>query len=228
MGVELTQPELRSQIAVAASRLRKASSIIGRASRRLRIRLAGDVDPRLRTLAQMQLDGVVRVGRYTYGIPEVLSFGLSSPRLEIGAFCSISDKVEIFLNGNHNANWVTTYPFRLQLGMTGMLADGHPSSRGPVVIGNDVWVAWGATIMSGVKIGDGAIVGAHAVVTRDVAPYSLVAGNPARHIRHRFSEASIAALLQIRWWEWSDEQIRDAVPFLCSSNIEAFVERYSR
>ena len=101
-------------------------------------------------------------------------------------------------------------------------------SKGPVVIGHDVWIGRGATILSGVTIGDGAVVAAHSVVTKSVGPYSIVAGNPARLVRQRFSEDQTAALLRICWWDWPIETIREAWPLLLSDGIDVFIEKYGK
>jgi acetyltransferase-like isoleucine patch superfamily enzyme len=165
------------------------------------------------------------IGRHTYGTPTIHWWG-EPAALKIGSFCSIAKGVQIFLGGNHRADWVTTYPFSA-------LADwpqaeaipGHPASRGDVVIGNDVWIAADAMIHSGVTIGDGAVIGAASVVRRDVPPYAIVIGNPAQVTRKRFSEPQIAALLAIRWWDWDDDRIREALTVLMSSDLNAFLER---
>ena len=227
--MQLTQPELKKQIDEAVQALERGWSLLLRARRRLRLPAAGDKDrDLLEVLARLHRAGTLDVGRFTYGVPRVLAFGPDAPRVTIGAFCSISEGVEIVLNGNHRTDWVTTYPFRLQLQMPGMLRDGHPGSRGPVVIGNDVWIARGAMILSGVSIGDGAVVGARAVVTRDVPAYGVVAGNPAQLVKTRFPAESVDALLRIRWWEWAEEKIRVEVPHLCSANISGFVTRHGQ
>ena len=98
-----------------------------------------------------------------------------------------------------------------------------PASNGDVVIGHDVWIADRATVLSGVQIGNGAIVGASVVVASDVAPYAIVVGNPAREIRKRFSDARIAKLQELAWWDWPLERIFDNVPLLCSPDIDAFL-----
>ena len=166
------------------------------------------------------------IGEWTYGSPTVLDFG-DVGTLKIGRFCSISEGVTILLGGEHRYDWVTTYPFSV-LCEDARSFQGHPMSKGPVVIGHDVWVGRGATILSGVTIGDGAVVAAHSVVTKSVGPYSIVAGNPARLVRQRFSEDQTAALLRICWWDWPIETIREAWPLLLSDGIDVFIEKYGK
>lgn len=163
----------------------------------------------------------IQVGPYTYGRPKIFHWG-EGARLTIGKFCSIADEVVIFLGGNHRTDWATTYPFPAMAeewpeaaGITG-----HPATKGDVVIGNDVWIGYGATILSGVTVGDGAVIGARAVVCRDVGPYTIVAGNPAREIGKRFPDEVIARLLELRWWDWPIEDIRRRLPLLCSCDVE--------
>jgi acetyltransferase-like isoleucine patch superfamily enzyme len=163
------------------------------------------------------------IGEYTYGLPTALRWGDSS-RLIIGRYCSIADGVSILLGGNHRGDWVTTYPFSA-IPDTWPEAGGipgHPQSNGDVRIGNDVWLARNCTILSGVTIGDGAIVAAAAVVTKDVPPYAIVGGNPARVVKYRFSEQDIASLLRMRWWDWPEKHIRNVLPYLVSNNLETF------
>jgi acetyltransferase-like isoleucine patch superfamily enzyme len=161
------------------------------------------------------------IGEHTYGTPTVLTWQ-EGTTLKIGKYSSIADNVTIFLGGNHRTDWVTTYPFNV-LDPLAEHIKGHPHSRGDVVIGNDVWLGRGCVIMSGVTIGDGACVAANAVVTRDVAPYSIVGGNPARVIRKRFTDAQIKHLLQIRWWDWPREKIAAVYEQLLSPNIDNFI-----
>ncbi|WP_198026184.1 CatB-related O-acetyltransferase [Mesorhizobium sp. LNHC209A00] len=164
------------------------------------------------------------IGEYSYGVPTVRWWG-EKASLKIGRFCSISDGVEIFLGGNHRSDWITTYPFSaIAHWPEAESIYGHPSTRGDVIIGNDVWIASHAMIHSGVKIGDGAVIGAGSVVRRDVPPYALVAGNPAEAVRLRFSEREIATLLKIRWWDWEEGRIRDTLPLLLSGNISLFFD----
>lgn len=159
------------------------------------------------------------VGRGTYGAPEVRRWG-DEATLKVGAFCSIAVDVTIFLGGNHRIDWITTYPFPV-LRESAKGIKGHPATKGDVIIGNDVWIAAGATILSGVCIGDGAVIGACAVVTKDVPPYGIVAGNPAKLIRLRFSEEEIETLEKMAWWNWPDAKIDAAMPLLLAGNVAA-------
>jgi len=164
------------------------------------------------------------IGEYTYGSPDVFEFG-DDTRLVIGRYCSISDRVSIILGGNHRVDWFTTYPFAAFSGdwPDAREISGHPASKGDILIGNDVWIGFGSVILSGVTIEDGAVIGAGAVVSKDVAPYSIVAGNPAREVRKRFSDDIIARLLDLQWWNWPEAKITQYLPLLCSGDVEALV-----
>jgi acetyltransferase-like isoleucine patch superfamily enzyme len=165
------------------------------------------------------------IGDYTYGHPNIVSFG-EGTRLKIGKFCSIADNAVIFLGGEHHVDFVTTYPFshffEFAHGFTGT----HPRVKGDITIGNDVWIGQEAFILSGVTVGDGAVIGARAVVAKDVKPYSVVVGNPARHLRFRVDEDLIEDLLALAWWDWPIEKIAEAMPLLLSENIRGFIEKY--
>ena len=163
-------------------------------------------------------------GSYTYGKPNV-HWGSSGAKLTVGKFCSIASNVNIYLGGNHRTDWITTYPFghihkRQFNKCTGI---GHPSTKGDVIVGNDVWIGNNVTIMSGVTIGDGAIVANNSHVVKNVEPYSLVGGNPARFIKYRFTPEQIIHLLEIKWWNWTDAKINNVSSLLCSSNIDEFI-----
>ena len=161
------------------------------------------------------------IGRRSYGGLTILRYD-SPHRLEIGSFCSFAAGVTVFVGGEHRPDWVTTYPFNV-LDPRFAHIQGHPHSKGDVVIGSDVWIGLEALILSGVRVGDGAVIGARAVVVNDVPPYGIVAGNPARLVRKRFPDTIIAQLLQVQWWDWPDERIDRAVPYLQSDRIEEFL-----
>jgi len=165
------------------------------------------------------------IGRGTYciGEPQVVVYNWGEGAvLHIGAFCSIAVGVKIYLGGEHRIDWVTTYPFSI-LWQAGKHIKGHPKTKGDIYIGNDVWIGVDAIIMSGVNIGDGAVIGARTVVTNDVPPYSVAVGNPARVVKKRFNDETIGRLLKINWWNWNDAQIEKALPMLLSNNIEGFL-----
>jgi len=163
---------------------------------------------------------------HSYGPPKVFGGG----QVTIGKFCSIADNVQIVTIGHH-PEWVTTYPFsdpRLSRDAWPEAAGiaGQPLCKGPVVIGNDVWIGHGAIILAGVTIGDGAVIAAGAVVPRDVPPYAIVAGNPARIVRYRFGHHTVELLLEIAWWNWPEDKIRTALPLMCSGAVDEFIRRY--
>ncbi len=164
------------------------------------------------------------IGGHTYGKPRVISWG-EGASLTIGRYCSISTQVVIFLGSEHRTDWVSTYPFPIFWKEARHIA-GHPSTRGDVVIGNDVWIGYNVIIISGVSIGDGAAIGAGSVVTKDVPPYAIVAGNPARLVRYRFDERTIQKLLQIQWWNWPDEKVKENIHFICSDSIDGFIRTF--
>jgi acetyltransferase-like isoleucine patch superfamily enzyme len=177
-------------------------------------------------LVQLQEQGLLRIGRHSYGRPAIDVYRGSEATVDIGPFCSIGPDVRIVTGGVHPPSRVSTFPFRVKMGLDGAYQDGVPSTDGDVVLGADVWVGTGVTILSGVTIGPGAVIATGAVVTSDVEPYAIVAGVPARLLRHRFEPAQIEALLRIRWWEWSDDEIRDRVGDLSGATIDAFLERF--
>jgi len=149
-------------------------------------------------------------------------FDFINDKLIIGKFCAIGSSVEFIMNGaNHSMAGISTFPFYI---FGGQWQKHAPSSKqlsfkGDTVIGNDVWIGYKAAIMPGINIGNGAIIAAYSVVTADVEPYSIVAGNPARMIKRRFSETQIIQLQQLAWWDWHIEKITQALPSIISGNI---------
>ena len=170
-----------------------------------------------------RLHGQIVVSPYTYGRPRV-RFHQTGARLTIGRYGSIADGVEILLGGNHRIEWATTYPFPAMPGLwpEAKSLDGRHTGRGDIHIGHDVWLGSQCLIMSGVTIGHGAVVAARAVVTKDVPPYTIVAGNPARPIRTRLPAEQVEALLATRWWLLPEQKVRRLIPLLMSDRIAEF------
>ena len=168
----------------------------------------------------------MKIGKHTYGHNNisVLTWGEGS-KLEIGSFCSIASNIKVYLGGNHRVDWITTYPFgHINQGLFNKFdGKGHPKTNGNVIIGNDVWIGSDVTIMSGIKIGDGAVLANNSHVVKDVEPYSIVGGNPAKLIKYRFDKDVIEKLLEIKWWDLSDDKINELSPLLCSENIQDFL-----
>ncbi|WP_339322340.1 CatB-related O-acetyltransferase [Paenibacillus sp. FSL W8-0194] len=178
----------------------------------------------------------IEVGDYTYYDDHdnplnfeknvLYHFDFIGDKLIIGKFCAIASNVKFIMNGaNHNINSFTTFPFGAfggdwETGLTN-LSGGY---KGDTNVGNDVWIGYNATIMPGVRIGNGAIIASNAVVTKDVAPYSIVGGNPARLIRYRFDEETIEMLHALKWWDWDIEKITESIPVLTGHNKAALKE----
>lgn len=173
----------------------------------------------------------IEVGDYTYydDFEDVRNFEKNvryhfefiGDKLRIGKFCSIASGVEFIMNGgNHLTEAVSAYPFAIFGQGWEHAMDGRQyPHRGDTVVGNDVWIGYKAVIMPGVTIGDGAIVAACSVVTRDVPPYTIVGGNPARELRRRFSDAEIETLLEMQWWNWPIERITENVQWLTGPQV---------
>jgi len=145
------------------------------------------------------------VGPFTYGAENLkILFRNSGEKVSIGKFCSIAKDVTILLGGGHRHDWITTYPFGqvFQDDFGTEQREGQTTSKGSVVVGNDVWIGTGTTIMPGVKIGDGAVIAANSHIVADVPPYGIVGGNPGKLIKSRFDSATIGRLLEIKWWDF--------------------------
>lgn len=144
-------------------------------------------------------------------------------RLIIGSFCSIGSGASFIMAGNqgHRSDWVSSYPFfYMQQEPAFAAASDAFMPAGNTVIGNDVWIGSEAMIMPGISVGDGAVIGSRAVITRDVEPYAIVGGNPAKVIRMRFPVEQVQMLLEMRWWDWPMPAIEAAMPLLCSGDIQ--------
>lgn len=179
----------------------------------------------------------IEVGDYTY-IDDTQSetvfedsvlyhYPFIGDRLIIGKFCAIAQGVTFIMNGgNHSLESVSTFPFYI---FGNGWEDARPESgqlpyKGDTMIGNDVWIGRDVTFMPGVSVGDGAIIGSKSVVTKDVAPYSIVGGNPAGLIRRRFDDDTIRQLLDIAWWNWEPEKITRKLHYISSLNITGLLE----
>ena len=151
-------------------------------------------------------------------------YPINKDKLVIGKFCSIACGAKFLFNSaNHRLQSLSTYTFPLfyeeweqEMNLTEAW-----DNKGDIIIGNDVWIGYDAVILAGVTIGDGAIIGTGAVVTKDVPPYTIVGGVPAKPIRKRFSDEDIALLLELKWWDWSVDKISDSIQYIQSGNIEA-------
>lgn len=186
------------------------------------------------TLDRQVTNPNITVGRFSYysgyyhghSFDDCARYLLSdegADRLVIGSFCSIGSGAAFIMAGNqgHRNDWVSTFPFFWMPEVAAFEgAENGYRPAGDTVIGNDVWIGAEAIIMPGVTIGDGAVIGTRALVTRDVAPYAIVAGNPAKTIRSRFDESAVALLLEMKWWDWSEDQLRPAMPLLTSAKVE--------
>ena len=151
-------------------------------------------------------------------------YPINKDKLVIGKFCSIACGSRfLFTSGNHSLSSLSTYTFPVFFEEWGLdkanITDAW-DNKGDIIIGNDVWIGYEAVIMSGVTIGDGAIIGTRAVVTKDVPPYTIVGGVPAKPIRKRFSEETISRLLELKWWDWSRERIASHIDSIQAGDLD--------
>ncbi|MGY6708433.1 MAG: CatB-related O-acetyltransferase [Rhizobiaceae bacterium] len=192
--------------------------------------------PRVGFLKPLVDDPHIEIGDYTYyddpDGPEhfvakcvLYHYPFIGDRLVIGRFCAIAAGVRFIMNGaNHAMSGLSTYPFNI-FGQ-GWEEGFDPETwdkelRGDTVVGNDVWIGYDASIMPGVTIGDGAVIAAHSVVSRDVPPYAIVAGNPAQPVRRRFDDETVERLLAIGWWHWPAEKITRNLAAIRGGSVDA-------
>ena len=168
--------------------------------------------------------GSIIMGKGSY-VGNEINHRFSDCDITIGKFCSIALNLKIFTGGNHRSDWITTYPFSTRFPFFNEFGP-HQAAGKPVTIGNDVWIGDDVVIMSGVVIEDGACIGAHSVVRRNVTPYSIVRGNPAREVRKRFSHEEIVMLLRVKWWDWSETKLFEAMRFLLSADVTGLYKYY--
>lgn len=198
------------------------------------IRLGIPSDPHTALLSDVVTAPFIEVGAFTYyhdpDGPErfeercvLQRFAPHGDRLVIGRFCALATGVRFFMSGaNHRLDIFSGYPFdEMDDAWTvGFDVGRHvPPSRGDTVVGNDVWIGDGATVLPGIRIGNGAVVAASAVVTRDVPAYGIAAGNPARLVRRRFDDATVATLERIAWWDWPVERITRNLDAIRSADL---------
>ncbi len=153
-------------------------------------------------------------------------FDFVGDKLIIGKFCMIASDVKFIMNGaNHMTDSLSTYPFAIfGNGWENAMEGKAYPKKGNITIGNDVWIGYNATIMAGVTIGDGAIIATNSTVIKDVEPYSVVGGNPAKEIKKRFSKEVITKLLKLQWWNWDIQKITKNIQNLTDNEIENLVE----
>lgn len=174
------------------------------------------------------------VGDYTYfddgryGVDNfeeynvLYNYDFSKVKLVIGKFCAIAAETKFIMTGDHKLDPISTYPFPIfQHGWENAYEIKDLPVKGDIIIGNDVWLGYDSLVKSGATIGDGAIVAARAVVIKDVPPYAIVAGNPAKVVKMRFKDTDIARLLSIAWWDWDIDKINRNLDLICSLDIDA-------
>lgn len=151
-------------------------------------------------------------------------YPINGDKLKVGKFCSIACGAKfLFASANHTMHSISTYPFPIFFEEWGLDVANITSAwdnKGDIVIGNDVWIGYEAVVLSGVTIGDGAIIGTRAVVTKDVPPYTIVGGIPAKPIRKRFSDEVISKLLELQWWNWPENRIKENIDVIQSGRIK--------
>ena len=158
----------------------------------------------------------------TYGADRIQVFQWGEgAKCHLGKYCSVADNVKVFLGGDHRVDWITTFPF-----------NGASTTKGDIHIGNDVWLSHGVTIMSGVTIGDGAVIAANSHVVKNVEPYAIHGGNPAKFIRYRFENEIITLLMELKWWDLPENVVSEIQKDLTgppnADTIRSWIEKYRK
>ncbi|MGX7875866.1 CatB-related O-acetyltransferase [Mesorhizobium sp. ORM6] len=164
----------------------------------------------------------VEIGRHTYGLNRESFFvPHKNVPVRIGSFCSVGPGVLFICAAEHRVDTATTFPIQF---VNGKIRNAPGTvGKGPITVGHDVWIGARCIILGGVTIGNGAVVGAGSIVTRDIAPYAVAFGNPARVKRYRFAPDIIERLQSLKWWDWSDDLIRERIELLTATGIEHFL-----
>lgn len=199
--------------------------------KRIKSRLTGQ--PKLQDPARQQEKFKARypsynIGRGSYGAP-IVHDNHGKTTLSIGSYCSIASNVQIFLGGQHRIDTVSSYPFPFFNQMDSQFSETYLKldSRGDVIIGSDVWLCANCIILSGVTIGHGAVIANGALISRNVEPYAVMAGNPAKLIKWRFDEETRNQLLASGWWQWPEDEINKILALLCNEDLTHFLN-YSK
>lgn len=188
------------------------------------INLLKKIYRRVNSFKKVTNDPRISIGSGTYGINEnSIYIWKNTDKVEIGKYCSIAPEVKIIASGEHLYNSIANYPFKAMVLKAGNEFDTY--SKGPVIIGNDVWIGYHATILSGVNIGNGAVIAAGSVVVNNIPDYAIAAGVPAKIIKFRFSPEIIESLGKISWWNWDEGLIKERIPDFYS-NIDVFIKKY--
>jgi acetyltransferase-like isoleucine patch superfamily enzyme len=166
---------------------------------------------------------LLQIARPSFVRTRLLRYSPEDPQASVGRYCSLNDSSHLLTGGDHHSEYVSTCLFHFAMGAG---PEKFADSKGPIVIGNDVWSGFGSLVLPGVTVGDGAILAAGAVVTRDVPSYAIVGGVPAKVISYRFEEPVREALLRIRWWNWTEAKVRAHIDQLASPAVIAFIARH--
>lgn len=164
---------------------------------------------------------MITYGKHTYG--EIENRGVMN-NIIVGKYCSIADDVIADGGFNHNTKNISTFPFKSRLGYN---VEHNATCKGDIVVGNDVWIGEGVMLMSGITIGDGAVIAARSVVTHSVGSYQIVGGVPAKLIKYRIGMFERERLWEMKWWDWADEEVKEAAPLLMSNDINKLYNFYN-